>query len=507
MFGTMNIVRPNEPSKCLYHQDKHASNPHGEYIAKPTQKIYPDILHAIGNTPIVKLNRIPQSLGIKCDILAKCEYLNPGGSVKDRIAISMVEDAERKGLLKPGFTVVEPTSGNTGIAVAMACAVKGYKCICVLQDKTSTEKEDVLQSLGAEVVRAPNVPFDDPEGVFMVSEKILQATPNSVMLRQFNNPNNPIAHYYRTAMEIFDQCDGEVDMVVVGIGSGGTATGVGRRLKELLPHCLIVGVDPVGSSIAEPPSLNETDVTDFTMEGIGHHFHPSVLDKSLIDFWIKVNDKSAFEMARRLHSEEGILCGASAGCLMSGALEAAKQLTEGQRCVVMFPDGASSYVTKFISDYWMESNNFMQYSNAFNHWWWNYKVLDLKLQSQNITISLTMTCRQVSIILKKEKLDLLPCVDDHKVLQGLLYVTDLISQLLKNTVTPNDPINKVLSHKYRTVTINSTLGKLSHILQRELVAVVVEENTETAAQPTTKLKGLLYSTDLLDFITDNNINK
>ncbi|KAK5648610.1 hypothetical protein RI129_003502 [Pyrocoelia pectoralis] len=323
----MNIIKPNEPSKCLYHQNKNASHPHGENIVKPILKINPNILHAIGNTPIIKLNRIPQSLGIKCDILAKCEYQNPGGSVKDRIAISMVEDAERKGLLKPGFTIVEPTSGNTGIAVAMVCAVKGYKCICVIPNKTCTEKEDILQSLGAEVVRVPNVPLDDPEGVFMISEKILQATPNSVMLRQFNNPSNPIAHYYGTAMEILDQCDGQVDMVVVGVGSGGTATGVGRRLKELLPHCLIVGVDPVGSSIAEPPSLNETDVTDFKVEGIGHEFHPSVLDKSVIDFWVKVNDKSAFEMARRLHREEGILCGESAGCLMSGALEAAKQFT------------------------------------------------------------------------------------------------------------------------------------------------------------------------------------
>uniref|UniRef100_A0A1Y1KD97 Cystathionine beta-synthase n=1 Tax=Photinus pyralis TaxID=7054 RepID=A0A1Y1KD97_PHOPY len=495
----MEVIRPDQPSKCLYHKDKNAPNPHGECNVKTIQKINPNILHLIGNTPLVKLNRIPQSLGIKCEILAKCEFQNPGGSVKDRIALSMIEDAEKRGLLKPGCTVIEPTSGNTGIALAMGCAVKGYNCICVVPDYTSPEKQDRLKSLGAKVVVTPCLPVEHPDGPFLVAERLSQTIPNSIILRQFNNPHNPMAHYNGTAMEILDQCGGQVDMVTVGVGSGGSAAGIGRRLKELLPNCLMVGVDPSGSTIAEPPSLNETGVTGIQVEGMGHDFNPTILDRKVIDFWVKVDDKSAFEMARRLHREEGILCGGSAGCLMSGALQAAKQLKEGQRCVVILPDGVGNYLTKFVSDYWMESMGFMHPVNTLNHWWWNYKVSDLKLSLEPMTISPTLKCMEVSRLLKKEKLDVLPCVDDKNVFHGLLHATNLVNQMLRNIIHPNDTVEKVLSQKYRKVTLESNLGELSHILERELVAVVVEEIEVTPP----KFKLLLHSGDLLEFITDS----
>uniref|UniRef100_A0A1Y1M014 cystathionine beta-synthase n=4 Tax=Photinus pyralis TaxID=7054 RepID=A0A1Y1M014_PHOPY len=450
---------------------------------------------------MIRLNHIPQSFGIKCEIFAKCEFFNPGGSVKDRIAIAMIEDAESRGLLKSTSTIIEPTSGNAGIGLAVACAVKGYKCICVMPDKTSMEKEKILTSLGAKVIRTPDTSADDPDGVFYISRKLAASIPDSIILQQFKNPINPLAHYHITAMEIFDQCDGEIDMIVIGVGSGGTMTGVGRKIKELLPNCTIVGVDPVGSFIAEPPILNETTLKYTEVEGIGHDYYPKTLDKSVVDYWIKVTDKESLHMARKLHREEGILCGSSTGSLMSGALEAARNLKEGQKCVVMFPDGVGNYLTKFVSDYWMESKDFLPRPNIFKHWWWDITVSNLSL-ARTETISLNMTCGELSSMLYSQGVDVLPCVDQNRILQGIIYAKDVTCKLLNASITLGDPVRRVLSQKYRKITVNSSLGELSHILERELVAVIVEENEPS--QPII-FKGFVFASNLVQYITENSI--
>uniref|UniRef100_A0A224XPD3 Syndecan n=1 Tax=Panstrongylus lignarius TaxID=156445 RepID=A0A224XPD3_9HEMI len=284
-------------------------------------------------------------------IVAKCEFLNPGGSVKDRIAVRMIADAEEKGLLKPGMTIIEPTSGNTGLGLAMAASVKGYNCIIVMPWKMSDEKVNALKALGAKIIRTPTeAAFDSPEGLIAVAQRINKETPNSIILDQYRNAGNPVAHYDGTGAEILQQCDGKLDAVVIGAGTGGTISGVARYLKERLPEVKIVGVDPYGSVLAEPPHLNKTDVTFYEVEGIGYDFIPTVLDRSLVDEWVKINDKESLIMARRLIREEGLLCGGSSGSAMVGALKVAKTMSSHQRLVLILPDGVRNYMSKMVKD-------------------------------------------------------------------------------------------------------------------------------------------------------------
>merc|ERR1719232_479543 len=260
----MGFVRPDLESRCTWKPNgtipdlqKGTQGPHTIDKSKDRMKIMPDVLYNIGNTPMIKINKISQAEGVQCDLLAKCEYFNAGGSVKDRIALRMVEDAEKSGMLKAGDTIIEPTSGNTGIGLALAAAVKGYRCIIVLPEKMSTEKVDTLGALGAEIVRTPtSANFDAPESHISVAQRLCNEIPNSIILDQYRNPGNPLAHYDCTAEEILYQCDGKVDMVVMGAGTGGTAAGIGRKMKEKCPECIVVGVDPLGSILAQPENLN-----------------------------------------------------------------------------------------------------------------------------------------------------------------------------------------------------------------------------------------------------------
>ena len=264
------------------------------------QGFLPNVLEFIGNTPLIQINKIGQSEGLECTLLAKCEFFNAGGSVKDRIAKRMVEDAEKAGLLKPGDTIIEPTSGNTGIGLALAAAVKGYRCIIVLPEKMSAEKVDTLRALGAEIVRTPtSATFDSPESHISVAQRLNNQIPNSIILDQYRNPGNPLAHYDTTAEEIIEQCGGKVDMVVLGAGTGGTVSGIGRKLKEKCPECIVVGVDPEGSILAQPEEINKSDVTYYEVEGTGYDFIPTVLDRSVVDEWMKSNDRDSFTMSRR----------------------------------------------------------------------------------------------------------------------------------------------------------------------------------------------------------------
>ena len=314
--------------------------------------IYDSILETIGRTPVVRLNKIGKNLD--CELFAKCEFFNPGGSVKDRIGWRMVEDAEKSGRIKPGDTLIEPTSGNTGQGMALAAAVKGYRCIITMPEKMSQEKQISLEALGAEIVRTPTeAAFDDPESHIGVAKKLNNEIPNSHILDQYSNPSNPDAHYDGTAQEILDDFGTNIHMVVMGVGTGGTITGVAKRLKEEIPVIKIIGADPVGSILG-----GGTEVCSYLVEGIGYDFFPDVLDNSLIDEYVKTEDEESFLMARRLIREEGFLCGGSSGSAMIAALQTATQLEKGQKCLVLLPDGIRNYMTKFPNDAWMKEQGF-----------------------------------------------------------------------------------------------------------------------------------------------------
>ena len=314
--------------------------------------IHENILSTIGNTPTVKLNKI--GFELECKLYAKCEFFNPGGSIKDRIGWKMVEDAEAEGRIKPGDTLIEPTSGNTGQGIALASAVKGYKCIITMPEKMSQEKQIALEALGAEIIRTPSeASFDSPDSHIGVAKKLKKEIENSHILDQYGNQSNPDAHYHGTAQEILDDFGKDLDMVVMGVGTGGTITGVAKRLKEEIPKITIVGADPVGSILG-----GGNKVKPYLVEGIGYDFFPDVLDNSLIDQYIKTEDEESFIMARRLIKEEGLLCGGSCGSAMVAALKSATTLSLDQKCLVVLPDSIRNYMTKFPNDDWMKSKGF-----------------------------------------------------------------------------------------------------------------------------------------------------
>tara|TARA_B100000427_G_C15504684_1_gene593389 strand:+ start:1272 stop:2228 length:957 start_codon:yes stop_codon:yes gene_type:complete len=316
--------------------------------------IHDDILSTIGSTPIIKLNRITKNL--KCNLYVKCELFNPGGSVKDRIGYNMVIEAEKEGRIKPGDTLIEPTSGNTGIGLALAAAVRGYKMIITMPKKMSQEKEDVLKSLGAQVIRTrTEAAWNDPDSLIGVAKKLNEEIPNSHILDQYANPSNPNAHYKYTAQEIINDFPDGLDMIVCGVGTGGTITGLAKRLKEEYPNIIVVGADPYGSILG-----GGDEVYPYQVEGIGYDFFPDVLDNNLVDEYVKVNDENSFKTARDLIKLEGLLIGGSCGTATYAAMEAAKKLTENQKCLVMLPDSIRNYLSKFVNDEWMIEHNFQE---------------------------------------------------------------------------------------------------------------------------------------------------
>lgn len=357
-----NVDQSSSTSTNNHDPHHHVGN---EFKINRTTKIHNSILDCIGQTPLVRLNNLAKRYDIKCDLLAKCEFLSPGGSVKDRIALRMIDDAEREGRLIPhsGYSIIEPTSGNTGIGMALAAAVRGYRCIIVMPQKMSSEKENVLRALGAEIIRTrTEAAYNDHDSHISKAIEICKETPKSIILNQYRASGNPMAHYDNTAEEILIACDGKLDAVVAGAGTGGTISGIARKIKERLPKCQLLGVDPVGSILALPEELNKTS-TFYEVEGIGYDFIPTVMDRKLIDRWYKTVDSDSLKMARELIRLEGLLVGGSSGSAMHGAMQAIKDLNfqddPTKRVVIILPDGVRNYMTKFINDNWMKERNFL----------------------------------------------------------------------------------------------------------------------------------------------------
>ncbi|KAI1731027.1 pyridoxal-phosphate dependent enzyme domain-containing protein [Ditylenchus destructor] len=315
-----------------------------------------NIAEAIGHTPMVRLQRLPKLLGIEAEIVVKLEFLNAGGSVKDRVALKMVEVAEKTGHLKPGMTIIEPSSGNTGVGLALISLIKGYRCIICMPEKMSKEKEVILKALGAVIVRTPTkYDFDHPESYIGVALRLQKEIPGSIILDQYRNLANPLAHYETTAEEIIYDCDEKVDAVVIGAGTGGTVVGIARKLKERLPQCQIIATDPVGSVLADPSNRNSHS---YDLEGTGDDFVPAVLDRSLVTEWVKTKDADCFTTSRQLIRHEGILCGGSSGANVWAALHVAKRFKKGDRVVVILPDGVRNYLSKFLDDEWLTAKGY-----------------------------------------------------------------------------------------------------------------------------------------------------
>ena len=446
-------------------------------------KILDSVLDAVGCTPMARIRTIGRKTG--CEILAKLEFLNAGGSVKDRIGKRMVEEAEKAGRIKPGDTLIEPTSGNTGIGMALAAAIKGYRMIITMPEKMSREKQVVLEALGAEIIRTPTeAAWDSPDSHIGVAKQLQRMLPNSHILDQYSNPDNWLAHYHGTGVEILDQTDGKVDIVVMTAGTGGTITGVARRLRETLPDVRIVGVDPVGSILAGPAPIGT-----YKVEGIGYDFIPDVLDRELVDEWVKTEDRESFLMARRLIRQEGLLCGGSCGAAMVGAVKMAQKYGPDKRIVVILPDSVRNYMTKFLDDQWMREQGFSESS------WESETVADLLRtlpQHELLTVSSGQTAGEVARTMKERGISQLPVVDDGK-LVGIVTESDLLGRLVEGHASMQSKVAEVMFRKVRTVNLNDEARTLTDFFAEGLVGLAVDDEQH--------LRGILTKMDLVDYLT------
>ncbi len=466
------------------------------------------ILENIGKTPLVRLHSVTRG-AVECEVLAKCEFFNAGGSVKDRIGFRMIDDAERSGRIVPGDTLIEPTSGNTGIGLALSAAIKGYRMIITLPEKMSDEKVNVLKALGAEIIRTPTeAAFDSPESHIGVAKRLNEEIPNSHILDQYSNESNPLAHYEGTAEEILRQTGGKVDMVVISAGTGGTISGIAKKLKEKLPNVQVVGVDPQGSILALPDSLNDEDrLQAYQVEGIGYDFIPDVLDRNLVDSWVKTKDRESFVMSRRLILEEGLLCGGSCGAAVAGALKAAKHLTKDKRVVVILADSVRNYMTKFLSDSWMVDQGFFEPSTYTDEWWAAKSVSDLHV-STPCTVREDINVKDAVKILTDNGFDQLPVIGAGGDILGVVTAGNLNAQLLSKRIAPTDPVaGNALYKKFRKVHLDSKLGQLARIFEKDHFVLVTQSQRcygkEGQSSERSMIVGILTNIDLLKFITEN----
>jgi cystathionine beta-synthase len=457
-------------------------------------QIHNTIIETIGDTPLVRLNHVTG--GIEAQVVVKVEFFNPGGSIKDRIGIQIVEDAEKEGRLKPGGTIVEATSGNTGVGLAIAAALRGYKCVFVLADKQSQEKIQVLRAFGARVIVTPtDVEPEDPRSYYSVARRVVEETPNAILANQYHNPSNPRTHYLTTGPEIWEQTDGKVDVVVMGVGTGGTITGVSRYLKEKNPDIKIVGVDPMGSILYKHWKTGETDgAYSYLTEGIGEDFVPTSYDASSVDDYVQVTDKESFLMLRRLVREEGIFAGVSCGSAVAGALKYVRreQLGPDKLVVVILPDSGTRYLSKAFNDDWMRENGLL------DPIWIGASVETLLDQRPPQKVILATCDEAISSVVQKMRehnVSQLPVIDDESTLVGIVQEVDLLNYMLQNGATNNAEIGLedagVVSKDIATVNMNTALESLMTIFNTQPVVVVVDND---------RVQNIITKIDLIDFL-------
>ncbi len=432
-----------------------------------------NILETIGNTPLIKLNKITNHL--PCTVLAKVEYFNPGNSIKDRMALKMLEVAEKEGKIKPGGTIIEGTSGNTGMGLALAACVKGYKCIFTTTDKQSKEKADILKAVGAEVIVCPtNVEPEDPRSYYSVSKRLATEVPNSWYVNQYDNLANRLAHYEQTGPEIWEQTEGKVTHLVVATGTGGTIVGTGKYLKEKNPNIKIWAIDSYGSLLKkyfETGELDQKEVYPYISEGFGEDFVPQNYDMQYIDKFEKVTDKDGAVMARRIAKEEGMFCGYSAGSVLQGMLQLSNELTKDDVVVLIFHDHGSRYVGKVYNDEWMMERGFLDVKTFKD-------VINGRGSKKIITVTPTQTVMEAITLMKKYDIENIPVLEAG-VNVGAISESGLFSKILNDVDIKNQPIQQVMEKPYPEVSFDTRVERLSTFITKENGAVLSKDDSGT----------------------------
>ncbi len=435
---------------------------------------YNNVLELIGNTPLVKLNRL--SHGLKPTVLCKLEYLNPGSSIKDRIGLKMIEDAEKKGLISPGGTIIEGTSGNTGVGLALAAVMKGYRCIFVMPDKMSQEKISALRAYGAEVVVTPTaVAPEDPRSYYSVSQRLSEEIPNSYYPNQYKNPSNPQTHYESTGPEIWEQTEGKVTHFVAGMGTGGTLSGIARYLKEQNPAVQVIGVDPIGSLYWDKfhkGEVIEENVHPYLVEGIGEDFLPTTMDLSMLDDVIRITDKDCFMTARALARREGIFTGGSGGAAVWGALEVAKKCDENALIVTLLPDSGSRYLTKVFNDTYLRDNGMLGTMVELN----GAQLIGHKTDgpSQLYSVSPESSVLACIKLMRAEEISQLPVLDDGAIL-GSVREDQIVPLLLQGENLEDIQVRSIMAEPLPVVDYDEPVSSISRLLTPHNPAVLIRQ--------------------------------